>query len=155
MNKIILAGLSLAIVIALQACGAKNPADSGPSAGEKYLEDNAKKEGVVTTVSGLQYEILVEGQGAKPTLQDTVVVHYVGTNIDGTVFDSSVARGTPATFPVAVLIEGWKEALLLMPVGSKYRLVLPPELAYGSAGAGNVIGPNEVLIFEVELLQIL
>lgn len=155
MNKYFIAGLLLAIVALAQACSEKNPAGSGDDAGAKYLQENAQKEGVITTASGLQYEILKEGQGEKPTLQDTVTVHYEGTKIDGTVFDSSIARGTPATFPVAVLIEGWKEALQLMPVGSKYRLVLPPDLAYGQAGAGNVIGPNEVLIFEVELLQIL
>ncbi len=155
MNKYTISGLLLALIMFSAACGEKNPVSSAKNDGAKYLEENAQKEGVTTTASGLQYEILIEGQGAKPTLQDTVVVHYVGTKIDGSVFDSSIARGEPATFPVFVLIEGWKEALLLMNTGSKYRLVIPPELAYGESGAGSIIGPNEVLIFEVELLEIL
>lgn len=119
-----------------------------------FLEDNAKKEGVVTLESGLQYEILKEGNGEKPTLSSQVTTHYHGTLVDGTVFDSSVERGEPATFPVNGVIAGWTEALQLMPVGSKWRLTVPANLAYGERGAGNLIGPNETLIFEVELLSI-
>jgi FKBP-type peptidyl-prolyl cis-trans isomerase FklB len=124
------------------------------AAAKAYLAENAKKEGVTTLPSGLQYEVLTVGTGAKPTVDDTVTTHYTGTLIDGTVFDSSVERGTPASFPVNGVIPGWVEALQLMPVGSKWRLVIPPELAYQERGAGNRIGPNEALIFTVELLSI-
>lgn len=122
--------------------------------GQVFLDENSKKEGVVTTASGLQYEVLTEGQGAKPGASDNVTVHYHGTLIDGTVFDSSVDRGQPASFPVNGVIQGWVEALQLMNVGSKYKLFIPSNLAYGERGAGGSIGPNETLIFEVELLSI-
>ena len=122
--------------------------------GQAFLDENAAKEGVVTTASGLQYKVLTEGQGAKPVASDEVTVHYHGTLIDGTVFDSSVDRGQPATFPVGGVIQGWVEALQLMNVGSKYKLFIPSNLAYGERGAGGSIGPNETLIFEVELLSI-
>lgn len=122
--------------------------------GQAFLDENATKEGVVTTASGLQYQVLTEGQGAKPAASDEVTVHYHGTLIDGTVFDSSVERGQPATFPVGGVIQGWVEALQLMNVGSKYKLFIPSNLAYGERGAGGSIGPNETLIFEVELLSI-
>ena len=122
--------------------------------GQSFLEENAQKEGVITTNSGLQYVIMVDGQGATPKATDEVTVHYHGTLIDGTVFDSSVDRGEPATFPVNGVIAGWVEALQLMPVGSKYKLFIPSDLAYGERGAGGSIGPNETLIFEVELLSI-
>lgn len=122
--------------------------------GQAFLDENATKEGVVTTASGLQYQVLTEGQGAKPVASDEVTVHYHGTLIDGTVFDSSVDRGQPATFPVGGVIQGWVEALQLMNVGSKYKLFIPSNLAYGERGAGGSIGPNETLIFEVELLSI-
>jgi FKBP-type peptidyl-prolyl cis-trans isomerase FklB len=122
--------------------------------GQAFLDENAAKEGVVTTASGLQYQVLTEGQGAKPVASDEVTVHYHGTLIDGTVFDSSVDRGQPATFPVGGVIQGWVEALQLMNVGSKYKLFIPSNLAYGERGAGGSIGPNETLIFEVELLSI-
>lgn len=128
-------------------------AETNLTAAKAYLEANAKKEGVVTTKSGLQYQILVAGTGPKPSITDTVTTHYTGTLIDGTVFDSSVERGAPASFPVNGVIPGWAEALQLMPVGSKWRLVLPPDLAYKERGAGNRIGPNEALIFEVELIS--
>ena len=124
------------------------------ASGEAYREENAAREGVVTLPSGLQYEILVEGSGAKPSATDTVVTHYHGTLTDGTVFDSSVERDSPASFPVNRVIAGWTEALQLMPVGSKWRLVIPPELAYGERGAGNTIPPHATLVFEVELLEI-
>lgn len=122
--------------------------------GQSFLEENAQKEGVITTNSGLQYVVMVDGQGATPKATDEVTVHYHGTLIDGTVFDSSVDRGEPATFPVNGVIAGWVEALQLMPVGSKYKLFIPSDLAYGERGAGGSIGPNETLIFEVELLSI-
>lgn len=122
--------------------------------GELFLSENAKKENVVTLPSGLQYEILTEGDGAIPTATDTVNCHYHGTLIDGTVFDSSVQRGQPATFGVTQVIKGWVEALQLMPVGSKWKLFVPSDMAYGKQGAGNDIQPNAALIFEVELLGI-
>jgi len=123
--------------------------------GEAYLAENAKREGVVVTASGLQYEIITEGSGAKPSRSDTVRTHYHGTLINGTVFDSSVQRGQPAEFPVGGVIAGWTEALQLMPVGSKWRLHIPYQLAYGERGAGGAIGPYSALVFEVELLDIL
>jgi FKBP-type peptidyl-prolyl cis-trans isomerase FklB len=122
--------------------------------GEKFLSDNAKKEGVVTTESGLQYRVITEGTGEKPVATDQVKVHYRGTTIDGKEFDSSFKRNQPATFAANRVIKGWTEALQLMPVGSKYELFIPAKLAYGPRGAGGDIGPNETLIFEVELLEI-
>lgn len=122
---------------------------------QAFLEENKKAAGVVVTDSGLQYEILTEGNGAKPTAESTVRVHYIGSLIDGTVFDSSVKRGTPAEFPVGGVIKGWTEALQLMPVGSKWRLTIPHNLAYGERGAGASIPPFATLVFEVELLDIL
>ncbi|MEH6551882.1 MAG: FKBP-type peptidyl-prolyl cis-trans isomerase [Pseudomonadales bacterium] len=123
------------------------------SAGLAYLAENATKEGVVTTETGLQYKVLVAGDGAMPTAEDTVTVNYKGTLIDGTEFDSSYSRGEPASFPVNAVIAGWTEALQLMKVGSKYELYIPSELAYGNGGTGP-IGPNSTLIFEVDLLSI-
>lgn len=123
-------------------------------AGRDFLTENAKKEGVVTLESGLQFEILKEGSGDKPSATNQVECHYHGTLIDGTVFDSSVQRGEPAVFPVNGVIQGWVEALQLMPVGSKWRLFVPSDLAYGERGAGQQIGPHTTLIFEVELLAI-
>lgn len=120
-----------------------------------FLEENKKASGVIVTDSGLQYEILTEGTGEKPTSTSTVRVHYTGSLIDGTVFDSSVKRGQPAEFPVNGVIRGWTEALQLMPVGSKWRLTIPQELAYGERGAGASIPPFATLVFEVELLDIL
>ena len=122
--------------------------------GNKFLEENKKKESVVTTGSGLQYSVLKQGDGPKPSKADKVKVQYRGTTIDGTEFDSSYKRGELATFPVTGVIKGWTEALLLMNVGSKYKLFIPSELAYGQRGAGQKIGPNAALIFEVELLGI-
>jgi len=123
--------------------------------GKKFLEENKKREGVVTTESGLQYVILKKGTGPKPAGTDKVKVHYRGTLIDGTEFDSSIKRGQPAEFNVNAVIKGWTEALQLMPVGSKWQLYIPSDLAYGPRGAGRQIGPNETLIFEVELLDII
>lgn len=124
-------------------------------AGKSHLEANAKRPEVVTTESGLQYEVLTEGNGPKPSAQDQVKVHYTGRLIDGTVFDSSVERGEPATFGVTQVIAGWVEALQLMNAGSKWRLHIPSNLAYGPQGAGGVIGPNATLIFDVELLEVI
>ena len=123
-------------------------------AGAEVLEINRHKAGVVELPSGLQYEILKQGTGAKPSANDKVKCHYHGTLINGTVFDSSVQRGEPATFGVSQVIPGWVEALQLMPVGSKWRLFIPSNLAYGEHGAGDVIEPNSTLIFDVELLDI-
>lgn len=124
------------------------------AAGEAFRAENAEREGVITTESGLQYEVLESGDGQSPTLNDLVVAHYHGTLVDGTVFDSSVDRGEPATFPLGQVIRGWQEALQLMSVGDKWRIVLPPELAYGEQGAGADIGPQSTLVFEVELLDV-
>lgn len=122
--------------------------------GEKFLAENKTKEGVITTESGLQYKVEKEGTGAKPTATDKVKVHYTGTLLDGTKFDSSVDRGEPAEFGVSQVIKGWTEGLQIMPVGSKYTFWIPAELAYGERGAGQDIKPNSVLKFEVELLDI-
>jgi FKBP-type peptidyl-prolyl cis-trans isomerase FklB len=121
---------------------------------EAFLAKNKEKTGVTTTASGLQYEVIKMGTGPKPTAQNTVKVHYVGTLIDGKEFDSSIKRNEPATFPVTGVIPGWSEALQLMPVGSKFKLCLPASIAYGPNGAGEVIKPYSTLIFEVELLEI-
>ncbi|RJP23816.1 MAG: FKBP-type peptidyl-prolyl cis-trans isomerase [Deltaproteobacteria bacterium] len=129
-------------------------AEDAKKAGEVYLAGNAKKEGVVTLPSGLQYLVLKAGGGNVPTDSDTVECHYRGTLLDGTVFDSSYGRGKPATFAVKGVIPGWREALKRMPAGSKWRLFIPPGLAYGERGAGRDIGPNATLIFDVELLSV-
>ena len=123
--------------------------------GEKFLAENKKKEGVVALPSGLQYKILTAGNGPKPKASDTVKCHYEGRLINGTVFDSSIRRNEPAEFPVSGVIAGWVEALQFMPVGSKWQLYIPSELAYGTHGAGQSIGPNQTLIFDVELLAII
>ena len=122
--------------------------------GDAFLAANKKKDSVKTLPSGLQYKVLVAGSGKKPTINDTVTTHYRGTLIDGTEFDNSYKRGEPATFPVRGVIPGWTEALQLMPVGSKWQLFIPSGLAYGERGAGQTIGPNSTLNFEVELLSI-
>ena len=134
---------------AQKAMGEANLASSAA-----FLAENGKKAGVTTTASGLQYEVLTEGKGPKPTAEDTVEVHYRGTLVDGTEFDSSYSRGETVTFGVGQVIPGWTEALQLMPVGSKWKLAIPSELAYGAGGAGQVIGPNAALVFEVELIAI-
>lgn len=123
--------------------------------GRQFLEDNAKRVGVSTTESGLQFEVLIQGDGKVPGRQNSVRVHYTGSLIDGTVFDSSVQRGQPAEFPVNGVIPGWIEALTLMPVGSKWKLYIPHNLAYGERGAGSSIPPFSALVFEVELIEIL
>ncbi len=122
--------------------------------GAAFLAENGRKEGVTTTASGLQYEVINSGDGETPTATSTVKTHYHGTLIDGTVFDSSVQRGEPISFPVNGVIKGWTEALQLMKVGDKWRLFIPSDLAYGAQGAGGAIGPHSALIFEVELLGV-
>jgi UDP-GlcNAc:undecaprenyl-phosphate/decaprenyl-phosphate GlcNAc-1-phosphate transferase len=129
-------------------------AENNKKAGDAFLAENARKDGVVVLPSGLQYKILKAGEGKKPTDTDTVVCQYRGTLIDGTEFDSSYRSGQPATFEVKGVIPGFREALKLMPVGSKWQLVIPSELAYGDRGAGNAIEPNATLIFEIELISI-
>ncbi|MBD5248213.1 MAG: FKBP-type peptidyl-prolyl cis-trans isomerase [Barnesiella sp.] len=130
-------------------------AEINAKAGTDFLEENGKRVEVKTLPSGLQYEVLKEGDGAQPTASDQVEVHYTGKLIDGTVFDSSEERGTPATFGVTQVIPGWVEALQLMKAGSRWRLFIPSQLAYGPNGAGGVIGPNATLIFDVELLKVI
>jgi FKBP-type peptidyl-prolyl cis-trans isomerase FklB len=133
---------------------AQQAGEANKTQGLAFLEANKTKEGVVALPSGLQYKVLQEGSGPKPTATDSVVCNYRGTLLDNTEFDSSYKRGQPATFPVTGVIKGWTEALQLMPVGSKWQLFVPAELAYGDRGAGAQIGPNATLIFEVELLSI-
>jgi FKBP-type peptidyl-prolyl cis-trans isomerase FklB len=128
--------------------------DANMKEGAEFLAANKTKDGVVTLPSGLQYKIVTAGTGAKPTAKDTVVCNYRGTFINGTEFDSSYKRGQPASFPVGGVIKGWTEALQLMPVGSKWQLFVPPDLAYGERGAGGAIGPNQTLVFDVELISI-
>lgn len=132
----------------------KELAEKNLREGQEFMAENAKKEGVVTLPSGLQYEIITEGSGKQPKASDKVKCHYHGTTIHGDVFDSSVKRATPATFPLNRVIAGWTEALQLMPVGSKWKLTLPANLAYGEEQISKEIGPNSTLIFEVELLGI-
>jgi len=132
----------------------KEAGDKNKTEGEAFLAANKDKEGVKTLASGLQYKVLAEGTGPKPTPSDTVVCNYRGTLTNGTEFDSSYKRGEPATFPVGGVIKGWTEALQLMPVGSKWQLYIPSGLAYGERGAGADIGPNATLIFDVELISI-
>ena len=129
-------------------------ATANQAASEAFLAENANREGVVVTESGLQYEIVEAGEGAIPSADDEVEVHYRGTLIDGTEFDSSYSRGQTVTFGVGQVIAGWTEALQLMPAGSKWNLYIPSELAYGAGGAGQMIGPNSALVFEVELISI-
>ncbi len=132
---------------------ATTPAEN-KALGEKFLADNAKNAGITSTPSGLQYQILAEGNGTSPKATDNVTVHYKGTTIDGKEFDSSYSRGAPATFPLNRVISGWTEGLQLMKEGAKYRFFIPSELAYGERGAGRDIGPNAALIFDVELIKV-
>lgn len=128
--------------------------EGAKKAGEDFLAANKKNKGVITLESGLQYQVLTEGKGAKPTAANSVVAHYEGKLIDGTVFDSSYKRGAPATFGVTGVIKGWQEILPMMPKGAKWKVFIPSELAYGTRGAGASIGPNETLIFDIELIDI-
>jgi len=138
----------------LRATPAATARRSGLTKGEEFLADNATREGVIQTASGLQYKVLSSGSGKTPTLHDTVQVHYHGSHIDGTVFDSSVDRGTPLKLPVGAVIPGWTEALQMMKEGDKWQLFIPSKLAYGDKGAGAKIGPDSTLIFDIELLEI-
>ena len=143
-------------MMAAQQKKVEEEAGKNLEASEKFLADNAERDGVTVTDSGMQYEVLASGEegAASPTLNDTVEVHYHGTLPDGTVFDSSVEREQPATFGLQQIIPGWQEALPMMKEGDKWKIVLPPSLAYGEQGAGGDIGPNQVLIFEIELLDV-
>ena len=153
MKRFLLAAVTLILAFFLSAPGAR--AQLGREKGEAFLAENGKKEGVKTLPSGLQYRALKEGDGKHPTKADQVVVHYRGTLIDGTEFDSSHKRGEPAKFGVTQVIKGWTEALQLMKEGSKWMLYIPWQLAYGDKGTGKLIGPNETLIFEVELIAVM
>lgn len=145
--------VALAVALGLAFMGTSSLV--GPAkAADAFMDANKGKSGVKTTESGLQYEILAAGQGEAPRADDTVLVHYEGRLSDGTVFDSSIARGQPAAFGVGDVIPGWTEGLQLMRPGAKYRFTIPPELGYGARGAGGVIPPNAVLVFDVELLAI-
>lgn len=138
----------------MQTKKTKDRMEAAAAEGKAFLEANRDKEGVKVTDSGLQYQILQPGTGKQPGPDDTVVVNYRGTLLDGTEFDSSYARGEPATLPVSGVIPGWQEALQMMKVGGKWKIFVPPKLAYGEQGAGDVIGPNQTLVFEIELLSI-
>lgn len=146
--------LSIAILSLGLLCGTVYAADVSTDAGAAYLTANKSKPGVVTLPDGLQYKVIKEGKGPKPSADDTVTVDYTGTLIDGTVFDSSDKHGQPMTFPVKEVIPGWTEALQLMKVGSTWEIYVPASLAYGAAGAPPVIGPNETLIFKITLRDI-
>ena len=170
MKKIFIMAMTAMLIAGMASCGGNNTAttegteqaapDKGQqikdnkTIGREFMEQNAKNDSVVQTRSGLQYMVLKEGTGIKPGPTDTVTVHYTGKLIDGTVFDSSVERNEPASFPLDGVIPGWTEGLQLMSEGSKYRLFIPSELAYGSNGAGDLILPNSTLIFDVELIKV-
>ncbi|MEN8259595.1 MAG: FKBP-type peptidyl-prolyl cis-trans isomerase [Pseudomonadota bacterium] len=157
MRKIKFAGLSvITLIIGLMLTSAVNAdvAAENEQKGKAFLTANGKKKGIVTTPSGLQYKMLKQGKGVSPSATDTVTVHYRGTLLNGEEFDSSYKRGTPATFPLNRVIAGWTEGLQHMKEGAKYRLFIPSKLAYGARGAGRAIGPNETLIFDVELIKV-
>ena len=145
---------SFKVIREIMQAQAAAKAEAAAGAGVAFLEENAKREGITTLASGLQFEVLTAGDGAQPSREDSVRTHYHGTLIDGTVFDSSYDRGQPAEFPVSGVIAGWTEALQLMNAGSKWRLYVPSELAYGAQGVGS-IPPHSVLVFDVELLAVL
>ena len=153
--KWVLAAIAVLIVVGLAVwAGTKGQVATIRPADLAYLRHNKERPGVITTASGLQYEVLKQGDGAKPDATDTVLAHYEGKLLDGTVFDSSYQRGQPAAFPLDHVIPGWTEGVQLMKTGAKYRFTIPPVLGYGSAGAPPVIPPNSVLVFDVELLAI-
>ena len=147
LQLVAIVGVAFALLVPVQA-------QVGREKGEAFLAENAKKEGVKTLPSGLQYKVVKEGTGKQPTKNDTVSVHYKGTLIDGREFDSSYKRGEPAEFPVSGVIKGWTEILQLMKEGAKYQVFIPWQLAYGERGAGDLIGPHEALVFDVELLKV-
>ena len=142
------------ILIAEQQVLAEEAAGVNLQIAEEFLAENKDRDGIITTESGLQYEVIVEDEGPKPAREDEVTVHYSGTLVDGTVFDSSYQRGTPATFPLDGVISGWTEGVQLMSVGSSYRFYIHPDLGYGEMGAGDLIGPNVLLVFDIELISI-
>ncbi len=144
----------LAVVGVLVYTGTQGQVEAVRQTDMNFLAENKGKPGVITTSSGLQYQVVREGTGPRPTAKDTVLVHYEGKLIDGTVFDSSYSRGQPAAFPLDQVIPGWTEGVQLMPTGSKYHFVVPPQLAYGAQGAGGVIPPGAVLEFDIELLAV-
>lgn len=160
MNQILVVGVVVLVALLIVFWGSKNAQKQKELAaktlkeGQQFLAENAKKEGVIVSSTGLQYEILEEGTGTKPTLSSTVKTHYHGTLIDGTVFDSSVERGQPIDFPVRGVIKGWQEGIPLMSVGAKYRFYIPQELAYGMRSPSPTIPAGSALIFEVELLEV-
>ena len=170
MKKFLAIAMAAMLMTAMSSCGGSNASDTenttdtvtdysneikdNKTIGREFLEENAKNDSVIQTESGLQYMVLKEGTGAKPGPTDEVTVHYTGKLINGTVFDSSVERGEPATFPLNKVIPGWTEGLQLMSEGAKYRLFIPSELAYGEKGAGEQILPNSTLIFDVELIKV-
>ncbi len=143
-----------AAVVAYQQKVTQELAQKNQQTGDTFLAENKKKDGIVETASGLQYQVMEPGKGKKPTTTDIVVVHYRGYTISGNEFDNSYARGEPATFQVTSIIDGWQEALQLMQEGAKWKVFIPSMLAYGAKGAGDDIGPNETLIFEIELVEI-
>jgi len=147
LQLVAIVGVAFALLVPVQA-------QVGREKGEAFLAENAKKEGVKTLPSGLQYKVVKEGTGKQPSKSDTVSVHYKGTLIDGREFDSSYKRGEPAGFPVSGVIKGWTEILQLMKEGAKYQVFIPWQLAYGERGAGDLIGPHETLVFDVELLKV-
>lgn len=153
-NRILSSIIALFIGFIMFSIANATTPEENKAAGEKFLADNAKQPGVVTTASGLQYQVFTEGSGAAPKATDPVTVHYKGTTIDGKEFDSSYSRGAPATFPLNRVIAGWTEGLQLMKEGAKYRFFIPSNLAYGERGAGRQIGPNSALIFDVELIKV-
>ena len=148
------AGIVIGVVGLLVYGGTQSQVAAVRQADMDFMKTNKAKAGVITTGSGLQYQVIRAGNGPRPAAQDTVLVHYEGKLIDGTVFDSSYSRGQPAAFPLDQVIPGWTEGVQLMPVGSKYHFVVPPELAYGAQGAGNAIPPGAVLEFDIELLAV-
>ena len=150
----IFASITILIGVIMFSMANAGSAEENKTKGAAFLAENVKKEGVTATASGLQYEVLTKGEGAMPSATDSVTVHYEGKTLDGNIFDSSYQRDTPATFPLNRVIAGWTEGVQLMREGSKYRLYIPSELAYGANGAGSDIGPNETLIFDVELISI-
>ena len=152
-HRVIATLIALFIGLTMFSTANAGSAEENKVAGEAFLAENTQNENITTTESGLQYEVLVEGEGPSPTATTSVTVHYRGTTLDGTEFDSSYSRNAPATFPLNRVIAGWTEGLQLMNAGAKYRFFIPSELAYGQRGAGGDIGPNATLIFEVELLN--
>jgi FKBP-type peptidyl-prolyl cis-trans isomerase len=154
-KRLLIVLLTIIAGFSVYSVGNAGSAEENKMAGEKFLAENAKKPTIKTTASGLQYEVITEGKGtAKPGATDTVTVHYRGTSLDGKEFDSSYSRNEPTSFPLNAVIPGWTEGVQLMTEGAKYKFYIPSALAYGENGAGGAIGPNETLIFEVELIKI-